>query len=426
MEFGKKNPKGLDQMMYRTCCHPVMTLPAGVMHRRCLKISKRTWLELERLKKVEKMHPPPEDPENKLVIEESEEMHPPTDNPDNDETADDKSIHLILESSDSDSVQDEEANISCYVDESVAKEDEEGESLAEEQSEAYPNIQDGEGHGSDQSSEKPEGLLMKLLAAISGLSRQLTLFAADVNQQFTTVNTRLLSIGERMAALESNCCPSVEETTRKRRAHNPKIAEAVRRLHNSEANCRRYEPEQGLSSPHNEAVTSYLVGALAASPDLRSVDNDAILSACKTYYETVRRNFRYSQPDLAAQAAAMKSSARSRQRRKRLLEARQGVLAADEMDFWKGITIDMMSDEEDGTVEGVSGWIVRPPSFRSQELTNLCATLQARLEANRKYTATHHRRLYTGPHSDRMPPNTYDSEAAKRHFKAHLMPQVRL
>ena len=43
--------------------------------------------------------------------------------------------------------------------------DEEGESLAEEQSESYPHMQDGEGHGSDQPrSEKPEDLLMKLLA----------------------------------------------------------------------------------------------------------------------------------------------------------------------------------------------------------------------------------------------------------------------
>ncbi|KAK2909855.1 hypothetical protein Q8A73_007570 [Channa argus] len=121
-----------------------------------------------------------------------------------------------------------------------------------------------------------------------------------------------------------------------------------------------------LSSPHNEAVTSHLVRAVAAS-----VDKDAILSACKTYYETVRRNFRYSHPDLAAQAAAMKSSARSRQRRKRLLEARQSVLSAEEVDFWRGITIDMMSDEEDGTCEGISGWIVRPPSFLSQELADL-------------------------------------------------------
>jgi hypothetical protein len=56
------------------------------------------------------------------------------------------------------------------------------------------------------------------------------------------------------------------------------------------------------------------------------------------------------------------------------------VLAEDEVGLWKCATIDLMSDEEDGIVGGVSGWIVRPPSFRSQELTELCATLQSRLE----------------------------------------------
>ncbi|XP_052005340.1 uncharacterized protein C14orf93-like [Xyrauchen texanus] len=173
------------------------------------------------------------------------------------------------------------------------------------------------------------------------------------------------------------------------------------------------EPEQGLTSPHNEAVTSYLLGAMSASPDLHDADNDDILSACKTYYETVRRSFRYKQPDLASQAEAVKSSARSRARRKRLLEARQSVLAEDEVGLWKCATIDVMSDEEDGIVGGVSGWIVRPPSFRSQELTELCATLQSRLEAMPKYRATHHRRLQNGPNSDRI---TYSSEAENRHF----------
>lgn len=73
---------------------------------------------------------------------------------------------------------------------------------------------------------------------------------------------------------------------------------------------------------------------------------------------------------------------------------------ADETDVWKDVTIEMI--EEDGTSEGVSGWIVRPPSFRSQKLGDLCATLQSRLAANLKYTATH-RRPHVGPHSDRMP-----------------------
>ncbi|XP_016126124.1 uncharacterized protein [Sinocyclocheilus grahami] len=71
---------------------------------------------------------------------------------------DDESIQLFLESSDS----DEETN--TFLDEFVADGGEEVEILAEEQIEAYLNMQDGEKHGSDQSSEKPEDLLMKLLA----------------------------------------------------------------------------------------------------------------------------------------------------------------------------------------------------------------------------------------------------------------------
>ncbi|CAM4735366.1 unnamed protein product [Leuciscus chuanchicus] len=49
-------------------------------------------------------------------------------------------------------------------------------------------------------------------------------------------------------------------------------------------------------------------------------------AACKMYYETVRRSFRYKQPDLALQAEAVKSSARSRARRKRLVDSSTGVL----------------------------------------------------------------------------------------------------
>ncbi|XP_039550092.1 B-cell receptor CD22-like [Pimephales promelas] len=50
--------------------------------------------------------------------------------------------------------------------------------------------------------------------------------------------------------------------------NSPTIAEAVRGLHNSETNHRRYDAGQGLCSPYNAAVTSFLVGALLhASPD---------------------------------------------------------------------------------------------------------------------------------------------------------------
>ncbi|XP_065147360.1 uncharacterized protein [Paramisgurnus dabryanus] len=108
-------------------------------------------------------------------------------------------------------------------------------------------------HGRDQPlSSSPLTDESKLLNALSGLSRQLDLLTsnvneqfANVNEQFAVVNSRLLSMEERLAALESkNCNVTVKENNSKKRrlVHNPNIAEDVRRLHNSEANCRRYVP----------------------------------------------------------------------------------------------------------------------------------------------------------------------------------------
>ncbi|XP_036007149.1 uncharacterized protein C14orf93-like isoform X1 [Fundulus heteroclitus] len=137
----------------------------------------------------------------------------------------------------------------------------------------------------------------------------------------------------------------------------------------------------------------------------------------KTYYETVRRSFRYTQPENSMRAEAAKNSARSRARRKRLLESRQSVLADEEVELWKSATVDLMSDEEDGVVGGVSGWIVRPPSFRRPDLSELCMKLQSRLEATAKYKAMHSRRLHIGPASERMPPAVaYNPEEAHGQF----------
>ncbi|XP_035983991.1 uncharacterized protein C14orf93 [Fundulus heteroclitus] len=53
---------------------------------------------------------------------------------------------------------------------------------------------------------------------------------------------------------------------------------------------------------------------------------------------------------------------------------RDSVLADDEVELWKSATVDLMSDE-DGVVGGVSGWIVRPPSFGRPDLSELCVKL---------------------------------------------------
>ncbi|XP_077953509.1 uncharacterized protein LOC144390899 [Gasterosteus aculeatus] len=215
-----------------------------------------------------------------------------------------------------------------------------------------------------QLSASPQTDKKKLLNALSGSSRQFQQQTADINERFaqleSSVLSRLLSIEERLVALESHNCVGGTDSKKRRRAHNPNIAEAVRRLHNSETNYRRYEPEQGLILPHNEAVTSYLLQEISASPDF-DLDKDVIVSACKTYFETVRRSFRFSQPEHSLRAEASKNSARSRARRKRLLESRQSALADDEVELWKSATVELTSDGGDGVVGGVSGWIVRSP-----------------------------------------------------------------
>lgn len=74
----------------------------------------------------------------------------------------------------------------------------------------------------------------------------------------------------------------------------------------------------------------------------------------------------------------------------------------------------MRSDEEDGSFEGLSGWIVQPPWFHSQQL----ATLQTPLEASPTVSTIH---------LDRVPPNKYDLDATdetQRHFWVHLMQRL--
>ncbi|KAL7401718.1 hypothetical protein ABVT39_003753 [Epinephelus coioides] len=198
---------------------------------------------------------------------------------------------------------------------------------------------------------------------------QFTQFAVEVRQQMADINARLISLEEH----SRNCSSGEEPTRKKRRVHNPKIAETVRRLHNSEGNNRHYEPEQGLSSPHNEAVTSHLVAALTASPDMDGVDRGVLLSACKTYYPST---YRLSGGTLGT----VNQTLRTRQQPLRIQPA---------------------TDRE---------------GRGSHKLSDICGRLQERLEMNPKYVATHHKRLHIGSPSDRLAPTQYDPDAAKRHL----------
>ena len=71
-----------------------------------------------------------------------------------------------------------------------------------------------------QLSASPQTDEKKLLIAISGLSRQLAQHTADMNERLTqlenSVHSRLLSIEDKMAALQSNNCAG--ETNSKKRS----------------------------------------------------------------------------------------------------------------------------------------------------------------------------------------------------------------
>ena len=64
---------------------------------------------------------------------------------------------------------------------------------------------------------------------------------------------------------------------------------------------------------------------------------------------------------------------------------------------------------------------VRWSSTTSQELTELCPTLQSSLEATPKYRATHHRRFQSGSNSERAPLVTYSSEDENRHWASNML-----
>ena len=45
---------------------------------------------------------------------------------------------------------------------------------------------------------------------------------------------------------------------------------------------------------------------------------------------------------------------------------------------WARATLDLMSEEEDGVVDGRAVWVVSPPPQRDEELSALCQVLQQR------------------------------------------------
>ncbi|XP_035677717.1 uncharacterized protein C14orf93-like [Branchiostoma floridae] len=197
----------------------------------------------------------------------------------------------------------------------------------------------------------------------------------------------------------------------------------VRRLHNSNEDDKKYEGKEGLNSPHNLAVTTFLVKEIAAIGEHPS---DMIRAACVGYYETIRRNYTLSLPENKEKKEKEKKEKRLRSRRKRLLDVRSEVVQTEEEEgIWAGVTQELMSDEEDSSSNGMAVWLVKPPVFRSQQLSDLCSALQTRLEADPKYLAANRkpRLRVEGTQSDRDLPRVYDPDRAAVHFTPGSAPR---
>ncbi|XP_075893681.1 uncharacterized protein C14orf93-like [Nelusetta ayraudi] len=220
--------------------------------------------------------------------------------------------------------------------------------------------------------------------AVKDLSRKLDAFMDTVNKRLDRMESMLCEVREELRVAR------VKEPASKKlkRAGNCSASEAVRRLHNGENNTHRYDPKTSVSSPHNQGVTTHLMREVSLV--LPDVEPEVTMASCKTYFETIRKSYRMDQ-DLQKKEES-RIAARMRQRKRRLYNARAGVLQTGEEALWGTATVDLMSEEEDSIVDGRPVWVVRPPP-RSAELSTLCGVLQQRLDTDQKYVLTHRQRL---------------------------------
>ncbi|XP_056119241.1 uncharacterized protein LOC130096664 isoform X2 [Rhinichthys klamathensis goyatoka] len=182
-----------------------------------------------------------------------------------------------------------------------------------------------------------------------------------VNASLKRIFEKLETMDKRLVKMEADINElkeAREEPASKKlkRAGNKSVAEAVRRLHNGENNTHKYDPQTSLSSPHNLEVTTYLFnGVSMAVPD---VDPAVVKASCKTYFETVRRGYRMAQDENKEKMEDSRIIARTRQRKRRLLSSRTGVLQTEEeAAIWKTATVDQMSEEEDAILDRKTVWV---------------------------------------------------------------------
>nr|XP_032625193.1 uncharacterized protein C14orf93 homolog isoform X3 [Chelonoidis abingdonii] len=192
----------------------------------------------------------------------------------------------------------------------------------------------------------------------------------------------------------------------------------VHNVHNHITNQRRFNGSESIKSSWNIGVVKFLLEKLRHElvTSQHNYTDKELKGACVAYFLTKRREYRNSLNPF--KGLKEKEEKKLRSRRYRLFANRAGVarlLGPEEQRLWRGVTEELMSDEEDSPSEpGV--WVARSPRFRAGPLTQLCY----RLDINAKHGAKANR-VY-GPPSERLPsaeaqllpPHLYDPHFQER------------
>ncbi|XP_013927436.1 PREDICTED: uncharacterized protein C14orf93 homolog [Thamnophis sirtalis] len=184
-----------------------------------------------------------------------------------------------------------------------------------------------------------------------------------------------------------------------RRKRDLVLSKLVHNVHNHVANEKRFDGAESIKSSWNISVVKFLLEKLKHElvSNHHNYTDKELKGACVAYFLTKRREYRNSLNPF--KGLKEKEEKKLRSRRYRLFANRSGVaqlLGSEEQRLWRGVTEELMSDEEDSAREaGV--WVARPPRFRATPLSQLCY----RLDANSKH-GTKANRVY-GPPSERLP-----------------------
>ncbi|XP_032625192.2 uncharacterized protein C14orf93 homolog isoform X2 [Chelonoidis abingdonii] len=203
-----------------------------------------------------------------------------------------------------------------------------------------------------------------------------------------------------------------------RRKRDLVLSKLVHNVHNHITNQRRFNGSESIKSSWNIGVVKFLLEKLRHElvTSQHNYTDKELKGACVAYFLTKRREYRNSLNPF--KGLKEKEEKKLRSRRYRLFANRAGVarlLGPEEQRLWRGVTEELMSDEEDSPSEpGV--WVARSPRFRAGPLTQLCY----RLDINAKHGAKANR-VY-GPPSERLPsaeaqllpPHLYDPHFQER------------